>query len=239
MIDFLFEVLGKMTNVIQPFLYEQQFSPVLFSIVMAAGFIAGLTPFGISTMVFLVGQLQKEGEPTRQKGFLTSGIFSLGAMFSLILIGVGAAYLGKVMVNYSIARYFPIVTLLVGLQMIGIFKWNLLPKIQLTNREGTSNVFLLGMPFGVVTPPCTAPIIVTILSLVAANGNLLFGLLTLLAFGIGRSIPLIAATTYSEVLLRYMKPQQKWCGILNKALGGFVIVGSIYFLTWGQTYFGG
>jgi cytochrome c-type biogenesis protein len=239
MIDFLFEVLGKMTNVIQPFLYEQQFSPILFSIVMAAGFIAGLTPFGISTMVFLVGQLHKEGESTRKKGFLTSGIFSLGAMFSLILIGVGAAYLGKVMVNYSIARYFPIVTLLIGLQMIGVFKWNFLPKMQLTNREGTSNVFLLGMPFGVVTPPCTAPIIVTILSLVAANGNLLFGLLTLLAFAIGRSIPLIAATTYSEVLLRYMKPQKKWYGVLNKALGSFVIVGSIYFLTWGQTYFGG
>lgn len=239
MIDFLFKVLGEMTNVIQPFLYDQAFSPVLFAIVMAAGLIAGLSPFGMTTVVFLVDQLQKGGEPTRKKGFLTSGVFSLGAMFSLILIGLGAAFMGKVMVNYSVARYFPLVTLLIGIQMIGVFKWNLLPKIKLTDREGTSNAFLLGMPFGVITPPCTAPIIVTILGLVASNGNLLFGLLTLLTFAIGRSIPLIAATTYSEVLLRYLKPKHKWYGVINKTFGGIIILGSIYFLTWGQTYFGG
>jgi cytochrome c-type biogenesis protein len=238
MIDFLFKVLGEMTNIIQPFLYDQQFSVVLFAIVMTAGLIAGLTPFGMSTIVFLVGQLQREGEPTQKKGFLASSFFSLGATFSLILIGVGAAYLGKVMVNYSIAKYFPLVTLLIGLQMIGMFKWRLIPKIQLTSGQGTSNVFLLGMPFGVITPPCTAPIIVTILSLVASNGNLLFGLLTLFTFAIGRSIPLIAATTYSERLLRYLKPKHQWYGVLNKALGGIIVLGSLYFLTWGQQYFG-
>lgn len=104
---------------------------------------------------------------------------------------------------------------------------------------GNFQCFFLGMPFGVITPPCTAPIIVTILGLVASNGNLLFGLLTLLTFAIGRSIPLIAATTYSEVVLRRLKPQGKWYGVLNKSLGGIVILGSLYFLTWGQTYFGG
>lgn len=149
MIDFLFEVLGKMTNVIMPFLYAQQFSPVLFAIVMAAGLIAGMSPFGMTTIVFLVDQIQKQGEPaTRKKGLLVSGLFSLGAMASLILIGIGAAFLGKVMVNYSIARYFPIVTLLIGLQMIGIFKWRLLPKIQMTSREGTSNVFFSACRLG-------------------------------------------------------------------------------------------
>jgi cytochrome c biogenesis protein CcdA len=107
------------------------------------------------------------------------------------------------------------------------------------HQEGVSNAFLLGMPFGVITPPCTAPIIVTILGLVASNGNLLFGLLTLLIFAIGRSIPLIAATTYSEVLFRYLKPKHKWYSVINKTFGGIIILGSIYFLTWGQTYFGG
>jgi cytochrome c-type biogenesis protein len=239
MIEYLFRVLGEMTNVIQPFLYNQQFSLVLFAIVMAAGLVAGLTPFGMTTMVFLSGQLHREdGEPTRQKGLFASGLFSLGATISLLLVGIGAAFLGKVMVNYSLAKYFPFITLLMGLQMVGIWKWRLLPKIQLTNREGKSNVLLLGMPFGVVTPPCTAPIIVTILSLVASNGSLSFGLLTLLTFAIGRSIPLILATTYSEVLLRRLKPQRKWYGMLNKALGATFIIGSIYFLTWGQKYFG-
>lgn len=239
MIDFLFEVLGKMTNVIMPFLYEQQFSPVLFSIVLAVGLIAGLSPFGMTTTVFLINQVQKNGDLTRKNGFLISGIFSLGAMFSLILIGIGAAYLGSVMVNYSLARYFPIVTILIGIQMLGIFKWRLLPKLNVSNREGSTNVFFLGMPFGVITPPCTAPIIVTILGLVAANGSLLFGLLTLLTFSLGRSLPLIAATTYSGGLFQNLKPQGKWYGVLNKSLGSAIILLSIYFLTWGKTYFGG
>jgi cytochrome c-type biogenesis protein len=238
MIDFLFKLLGEMTNVIQPYLYGQEFSVVLFAIVMAAGLIAGLSPFGMTTVVFLVRQLPTDEESSRKNGFQISSLFSLGAILSLILVGIGAAYLGKIMVNYSLARYFPIITLLIGLQMVGIWKWRLFPKFKPSNWEGKSNVFLLGMPFGVVTPPCTAPIIVTILSLVAANGDLLFGLLTLLTFAVGRSIPLIAATTYSEVLLRYLKPQRKWFHILNTSLGMMIIIGSIYFLTWGQKYFG-
>jgi cytochrome c-type biogenesis protein len=237
-IDFLFEVLGKMTNIIQPFLYEQEFSFTLFAIIFTAGFIAGLTPFGVTTMVFFVGQLHKEGEYTRNKGFLSSTLFSLGAACSLIIIGMVAAYVGKVMVNYSLAKFFPLVTLLMGLQMIGMIKWRLFPRMELSNRDDMTNTFFMGMPFGVITPPCTAPIIVTILSLVATNGNLLFSLLVLLVFSIGRSIPLIAVSTYGKGI-GILNRKVKWNGMLSKTFGGVIILGSIYFLTLGRTYFGG
>jgi cytochrome c-type biogenesis protein len=237
-IEYLFEVLGNMTNVIQPFLYDQQFSFMLFAIVMAAGLIAGITPFGLTTIVFFVGQLDKENEYSRKKGLLSSSLFSLGAAASLLLVGMAAAYIGKVMVNYSLAKFFPLVTLLMGLQMMGIWKWRTLPRIELTNSEGKANTFFVGLPFGVITPPCTAPIIVTILSLVASNGHLLFSLLTLLAFSLGRAIPLIVAATYGTTWLGNIKLKEKWNVMLNKTLGGVMILASVYFLTWGQIYFG-
>lgn len=238
-IDFFFEILAKMNHVVMVFLFNQQFHFVLFAIILTAGLIAGLTPYGISTNIFLTGQLHQEGISSRKKALFTSGLFSLGATFSLLLSGIGAALLGKILVNYSIAMYFPLVTLFMGLQMIGILKWINPIKLKLNQRKGASNAFLLGMPFGVVTPLCTAPIIVTILTLVASTGSdLLFGLLTLLTFAIGRSIPLIVISAYSDLLMRYLKPQHRRYGHMNKVLGGILILGSIYFLTWGNSYFG-
>lgn len=235
MIDYLFEALGKMNNAIQPALYQQDFSLSLFAIVMAAGLIAGLTPFGVTTAVFAAGKINGREDSARSESVRGATLFSFGATSILLLAGLAAALAGSVLVDYRIARYLPVVTLIMGLQLLGMTKWRLFPKMALPRGARLSNPFVLGMPFGVITAPCTAPIIVTMLSVVAANGGLVFGALVLLTFSAGRSVPLIAACTYGDGLIRRLNGG--W-SIGSKVFGVAIIAASVYFLTLGRSYLG-
>jgi cytochrome c biogenesis protein CcdA len=83
-------------------------------------------------------------------------------------------------------------------QLLVGWRWRVPPRLRpgrverpAKQRGENGDAFLLGLPFGVITAPCTAPIIVAVLSLIAANGGVVFGVLVLLAFTIGRSAPLV------------------------------------------------
>jgi cytochrome c-type biogenesis protein len=250
MIDWLFEVLGRMTNVIQPLLQQGELSLPLLSTVMAAGLVAGVTPFGLSTMVFVAGRIAGEGNATRTTALRQATWFSVGAAASLFVAGVAAALAGEVLVDYRLAPYLPVLTLVMGLQLLGLWKWGWLRRLPLRrfplpsrerSREAPArtarNAFLLGVPFGVVTAPCTAPIIVAVLSLIAANGDMVFGVLVLLAFSVGRSAPLIAGCTYGRAAIRHLAGGRGGA-VLARGLGSVIVLGSLYFLTLGRVYLG-
>jgi cytochrome c biogenesis protein CcdA len=109
----------------------------------------------------------------------------LGGTVPLLAVGVVAAFAGKIALDYRLARYLPVLTLLMGLQMAGVGKLlfgrlrldklRLRDKVRRPGERTGANMFLLGLPFGVIAPPCTAPIIVTVLSVVAARSDLVFG----------------------------------------------------------------
>jgi hypothetical protein len=62
--DFFFEILAKMNYVVMLLScyvvpVNQQFHFALFAIILTAGLIAGLTPYGISTCIFSLGNCIK------------------------------------------------------------------------------------------------------------------------------------------------------------------------------------
>lgn len=247
MIEALFELLGRITNAVQPHLYGGELSVSLLAVVMAAGLVAGVTPFGLTTIVFVGGRITGAAaspaslstrESAKREAFRASLLFALGAAVSLFVAGAAAAYAGKVIVDYRVAEYLPVVTLLMGVYLLGLWRWRLPGRSPASTDRRASNFFLLGLPFGIVTAPCTAPIIVTVLSLVAASGNFLFGALVLLAFAAGRSLPLVAACTSSGRAFRYLQERSGRYQLVNKLLGVVIIAGSLYFLTLGRAYLG-
>ena len=59
------------------------------------------------------------------------------------------------------------------------------------------SAFLLGFPFGLAASPCTTPVTVTVLAFAAAKGSAPAGFLMLFLFAMGRSLPLLAAGTFT------------------------------------------
>ena len=253
MIDALFELLGRITNAVQPLLYGGELSVSLLAVVLVAGLVAGVTPFGLTTIVFLSGRISSAvatsaapsaspsvpvPESAKRQAFHAAALFALGAALSLFAAGAAAAYAGKVMVDYRVAKYLPVVTLVMGLYLLGLWRWRLPARFWGSPERQRSSFLLLGLPFGIVTAPCTAPIVVTVLGVVAASGNLLFGGVVLLAFAAGRSIPLVAACTYSGTVLGHLERRRGAYRVVNKLLGAVIVAASVYFLTVGRSFLG-
>jgi cytochrome c-type biogenesis protein len=247
-VDQLFELLGRITNLLQPLLQQGELSFAMLSMVLVAGVVAGVTPFGLSMAVLVAGRAGSgavEMGDDRSRVLRQALWFSVGSATSLFAAGIVAAAAGSVLVDYRLAPYIPVLTLLMGLQLLVARRWQLLSRLRLRRVERsakrpatTGDAFLLGLPFGVITAPCTAPIIVAVLSLIAANGGILFGGLVLLAFTIGRSAPLVLGATYGHRAMARVGGGQRslW---LRRALGAVLIVASVYFLTVGGKYLGG
>lgn len=70
-----------------------------------------------------------------------------------------------------------------------------------------------------------------------AHGGVLFGLLVLLAFTLGRSVPLVLGCSYGHKAIARLG-SGKSAAVLRRGLGIVLVVASLYFLTLGRTYLG-
>lgn len=92
---------------------------------------------------------------------------------------------------------------------------------------------LLGGLLGLVWSPCSGPLLISALTLVASEGGALRGTLILGTFGFGAAIPLVAAAYASRVgfaqargwVLAHAKAMKNGFGVLLVFLGGAILLG--------------
>lgn len=95
------------------------------------------------------------------------------------------------------------------------------------NAASLGGSFLLGGLLGLVWSPCSGPLLISALTLVASEGGALRGTLILGAFGLGAAVPLIAAAYASRAgfasmrgwVLDHIKALKTGFGILLVGLG--------------------
>lgn len=231
----------NLINTVQTMLTGQQLSLGLLVLVFALGLVAGLTPYGLTTAVVLARRAGTTGSSTT--GLRTATWFSIGAAASLLAVGVFAAAAGQALLDLELARWVPLITLLIGLQLLGVLRiprrWRRSRPADLPDQQrGQSPAvsFALGVPFGVIAAPCTAPMVITVLSLVAMNGSQVFAAAVLTAFAVGRSVPLLAVGAAGPALATRLRPMPG-LGAFRKVLGAILIAASAYFLTFGAIHF--
>jgi cytochrome c-type biogenesis protein len=133
--------------------------------------------------------------------------------------------------NYFVA----IVFFLVGLYLVGVvpMPWSGPGQVDL-KRKGQLAAFILGLVFGVALGPCTfaymAPMLAVTFKLAATN--FLYGALLLLAYGVGHCSVIVAAGTFTELVERWLKWNERSkavtvlkiiCGILVMLAGLWLI----------------
>ena len=203
------------------------------AIVFSTGFLSGLSPCTLPTVVFITAYVGGEKVNTKKRGFILSLVFVLGIAFMLALLGVFAGYMGKIIASEQILNYIIAAILLVmGLWLLKVFKFN--PRYsfsKLTPKKGSGilGAFLFGIPFGIAASPCTLPITISVLAYSAIKGSVLFGMLLMFTFAIGRSIPLLIVGTFTG-LLKNMKVLVKYQNIIEKVAGAVLILLAAYFI---------
>lgn len=160
-------------------------------------------------------------------------MFIAGMLVAHVALGVVAG-LGGRGVELVMGRYWGLVLgpllAYMGLVWLG---WARAPMPALRLRpwrvSGVWGAFALGIPFSVAICPICTPALVVLLGVVTGIGSPVLGGALLLAFAVGRSIP-IAAGAWALGSLEHFKPLARYQRAFDKAGGVLLILAGLYML---------
>lgn len=195
---------------------------------LVAGILTSFTPCSLSSIPLIIGYVGGVKEQNTKKAFAYSAVFSFGTAVTFITLGIIATSAGKLMGNSSSVWYIilGILMMLMALQTWGIF--NFIPSINLVvqnKRRGFIGAFIAGILGGIFSSPCSTPVLIVLLAIVAGKGNLLWGIFLMLLYSIGHStLVIIAGTSISFVQKINSNPKYNKAGIILKVLMGLMIL---------------
>lgn len=196
-----------------------------------------LSPCHLASIPLIVGFVGEQGCTSTRHAFKVSLAFSVGILASIALIGVVTALAGRMLGdigvygNYFVAAVF----FLVGLHLLGVIPmpWSGPGQVHM-KRKGLIAALALGLMFGVALGPCTFAFMAPILGLTfrLATTNLAYGLLLLLAYGVGHCSVIVAAGTSTELVQRFLNWNENSRGtaVLKRICGVLVLLGGIWMI---------
>jgi cytochrome c-type biogenesis protein len=196
-----------------------------------------LSPCHLASIPLIVGFIDEQGRISVRRAFAISALFALGIFLTIAAIGFVTAAAGRMMGDVGrYGNYFvAVIFFLVGLHLVGVIPLSFSGPGQVAlKRKGLLAAFVLGLVFGVALGPCTFAYMAPMLSVafkLAATG-LPYGVVLLLAYGLGHCSVIVFAGTFTRVVQRYLNWSEQSGGtvILRKVCGVLVLLGGLYML---------
>lgn len=194
-----------------------------------------LSPCHLASIPLIVGFIDEQGQISTKRAFQIALLFSLGILITIGLIGAITAAAGRMLGDVGrYGNYFvAVIFFLVGLHLLGVIPMPFTgPGQTALKRRGRLAAFLLGLFFGIALGPCTfaymAPMLAVTFKL--ASTHLAYGILLLLAYGVGHCTVIVLAGTFTQLVQRYLDWTENSRGalILKKICGILVILGGLW-----------
>jgi cytochrome c-type biogenesis protein len=165
---------------------------------LLAGALTSFTPCSLSSIPLVIGYVGGYAGSDTKKAFRYSLVFCIGMSVTFAVLGTAAALLGKLMQGSGSWWYIllGVLMLLMALQTWEVI--NVIPQSALmskNNKKGYIGAGIAGMLGGLFASPCATPVLIVLLSMVAKQGNIVWGVLLLLLYSVGHSILLLVAGT--------------------------------------------
>lgn len=200
---------------------------------LAAGILASFLPCSLSTVPLIVGYVGGTGQRDTGRAFLLSVTFAAGSAVTFTALGVTASLAGRLIGSAASWWYLALGVLMVlmALQTWEIFEF--IPSSYLVSkntRRGFLGAFLAGILGGVFSSPCSTPMLIVLLSVVAGKGSILWGILLLFLYSVGHGILAVAAGTSVSFVqkLSHSGAYGRWSKILRVVMGGFMLLIGLY-----------
>ena len=212
------------------------------AVAIAAAFLWGilsilLSPCHLASIPLIVGFIDQQGRMTTRRAFAVSSLFAVGILLTIGLIGAITAAAGRLLGdvgavgNYFVAAIF----FVVGLVLLDVIPmpWSGPGQVGM-KRKGMLAALILGLVFGIALGPCTfaymAPMLGVTFKLAATN--IAYGVVLLVAYGVGHCSVIVLAGTFTEVVQRYLNWTERSKGtvIVKRVCGVLVLLGGIYMI---------
>jgi len=196
-----------------------------------------LSPCHLSSIPLIVGFIDKQGQMSTRRSFAISALFAGGILITIAAVGAVTAAAGRMMGdvgrygNYFVAAIF----FLVGLYLLDVITlpWSAPGQIGM-KRKGLLAAFVLGLIFGIAIGPCTFAYMAPMLAVTfrVASTALLYGIVLLLAYGVGHCSVIVLAGTSTGLVQRYLNWNEKSKGavIVKKICGILVLLAGLYLI---------
>ena len=94
---------------------------------------------------------------------------------------------------------------------------------------GVGGAFLLGIPFSIAVCPFCTPALLVLLTAAAGIGSVPFGFALLLAFALGRAVPILLGA-WAVGWLESLRKLTRWQKVFETAGGVTLIVAGVYLI---------
>lgn len=199
-----------------------------------AGIVSSFSPCVLSTIPLIVGYVGGYAGKDKKLAYRYSLIFCLGIIITFVLLGIASALLGKLFTGAGRWWYIILgaIMLLVGLQLIGVIEFGNNSCRVPNRRKGIAGAFFLGILGGILSSPCSTPILAAILAFVASKGNILLGVIMLFLYSLGHCILVFMAGTSIGLVENISNSDKtKRIGrILKLVLAGIIFIAGFYLL---------
>ncbi|MBK5258408.1 MAG: sulfite exporter TauE/SafE family protein [Thermoanaerobaculia bacterium] len=203
--------------------------PLTLGILFLGGLALNLTPCVFPLIPITLGFFAMQSDGRRSRRFALSAMYVLGIVIMYSALGVAAALGGKMFGAWlqlpAVLAGFALLMLVLASSMFGAF--DIQPPRWIANRSqgraGLLGALTMGLVIGIVAAPCVGPVVISLLTLVAAIGKPVIGgaMFAALAFGLG--FPYLA-------LLNVLPRPGEWMVQVKKAMGFVLVAMAFYFL---------
>lgn len=169
--------------------------------------------------------------------------FALGLSTVFIFLGFAASAFGQVFLQYqeTMARIAGVLIIIFGLHFLNILNLPFLQRearIDAGDQGGSAfGAYVLGLAFAFGWTPCIGPILGAILSMAAQEASVTRGTLLLGTYAIGLGLPFIIAAIFINRAIGVMNRFKRHMALVEKIMGGLLIVVGIMLLTGAFTSF--
>jgi len=198
-----------------------------------AGVLTSFTPCSLSSIPLVIGYVGGTGARDTKKALKLSLTFAIGSAVTFTVLGVIASTAGKLMGTSAGWWYIilGVLMVLMALQTWGIFE--IIPSSYLLSKntkKGFAGAFIAGILGGVFSSPCSTPVLIALLAIVAGKGSLVWGILLLLLYSIGHGILAVIAGTSVGFVQKLSQSEKygKASTILKIVMGSLILLIGFY-----------
>lgn len=195
---------------------------------VVAGALTSFTPCSLSSIPLIVGYVGGTGQGNAKRALGLSLAFALGSAMTFTVLGVIASLAGR-LIGASASWWYIVLGVLMVLMALQTWEiFEIIPSSYLlakNKKRGYAGAFIAGILGGVFSSPCSTPVLIALLTIVAGKGSILWGILLLLMYSIGHGILAIIAGT-SIGLVQKLTTSEKYGRASNvlKIVMGFLML---------------
>jgi cytochrome c-type biogenesis protein len=207
---------------------------VAFPACFLAGVVSSASPCVLAMIPLVIGFVSGYSEGSPKKAIQYSLVFTLGLTITFTILGVIAGALGRLFGDVGgFWKYvLPPVAIILGLFLIGVFKFNIgISQRFMPKRKALLGAFLMGLFFGIVASPCATPVLAVILTFAATQKRLAYSSGLLLCYALGHWILVLGAGISAGFAQKVLASR----GIANfsnysRKIGGVFLIGAGVYL---------